>query len=714
MFNTDIEQLNGRYQLLCRASHFEPDDSPVQHQLAVELRTLQSIIADQLPELARQRSPHNFAELQLNLQTELERFHEFCEFPDLAGKVAVGLGGAFSAGKSSLINALLGCKRLATEVDPTTSLPTYLLKGKTESITALNLFKRRVELNQEEFLSLTHDEKERYGSQISGLLQSAFISLPDFPFDNLTLLDTPGYSKPDDAEYSRADENIARAQLNSAQFIIWVVSAEGGVISENDLRFLACLRQDIPVLVVLSRADKRRPEDIQAITELVKQTLDDSGLSVLDVIPFSSRKKKDYPIEPIRRYLDEWNHAPLDLGFALNFKRQFGAYQFFIEQKQGLAQKRLEKLNRILAISDDDQISRDSTELRQLAANDQTQLGEIRQELAQLQKSFFHSLKKIGQHQGIPLPEPDDIALLDGEQSINLLDLLRQEREFRGMPYIGDIPDNWNDLKTFMQALDLNTLNMGGHPVHVLELPDTVKYSFASLLAVFSLQGQSHNPRRLALLKRLYATMGLPQGITYFLKQAKQMDGDAFSDLLDVLANSEVLHLLIVDIMALLTVSDTDLDATTDALLREFSGLLDGDDFSSFLEECIGYTGMLYLAATTGNADIKFKLANILNSSRSLFADKVMARKWFQLAAEAGNAKAQYKLGNIYSKGQHGITPNQELADYWYDKAAQQGHQKAIEIMNRSGDLWSNPGLRSGIRLFGSQNALFEQIFRKN
>lgn len=429
------DEISARYQLLCRASHLDPDDSPIQNELAAELAKLKALLTHELPELARQRSPHAFAEIHQNLLLEMERFHEFCEFPDLAAKTVVGLGGAFSAGKSSLVNALLGHKRLATEVDPTTSLPTYLLQGKEDSVTALNLFKRRVTLSQEEFLSLTHDEKEYYGSQVSALLHSAFISLEKFPFDNLALLDTPGYSKPEDTNGpdDRTDANLARAQLNSAQFIIWVVSAEKGTIPEDDLEFLGSLRQDIPRLVVVSRADKRTPEDMEKMVSLIRSTLDNRALSAVDVLPFSSRKKKDYPVAPILHWLGAWNLQPRDPGFAVNFKRQFSVYQSFIESEQRQTNRRLNRLNRILAITDDNDVLSDAGELRDIAKTTLEQLDQIGEELFGLRQSFFRGLKTLGDHLGIPLPEPGDIDLIELNQ-LDLLSLLREERELQEIP----------------------------------------------------------------------------------------------------------------------------------------------------------------------------------------------------------------------------------------------------------------------------------------
>ena len=320
----DIAQ---RYDLLCRASQSHVEQEGQRLQLAADLDVLDKIINHDLPELARSGSPDHFADILKSLNLELEHFREFCEFPDLAQKVVVGVGGAFSAGKSSLINTLLGKKRLVVEIDPTTSLPTYLLYGEQEQITALNLFRRRVILSQDEFASLTHEEKIKYGSQIAGLLRSAFVSDPDFAWKNIALLDTPGYSKPDSEQWSeRTDESVARSQLNLSNFIIWVVSATQGTISEDDLKFLTTLNADIPKLIVVSRADAKTPEDIAKIVALVKQMTAERCINVLDVIPMSARKKNDYPVQPIVDFLGNWDNENKKLNFVYNFRKLFNEY----------------------------------------------------------------------------------------------------------------------------------------------------------------------------------------------------------------------------------------------------------------------------------------------------------------------------------------------------------------------------------------------------
>jgi ribosome biogenesis GTPase A len=191
------EQLASRYSLLCRATQSQPDNASPLTNVSEALDALNKLLKQDLLNLAREGSPDDFADIYFALEQELERFREFCAFPTLAQKVVIGFGGAFSAGKSTLINTLLGEKLLAFEVDPTTSLPTYILHGEQDGICALNLFHQRLELSHEEFLSLTHDEKQKYGSSVAGLLNAAFITRANLPWQNLALIDTPGYSKPD-------------------------------------------------------------------------------------------------------------------------------------------------------------------------------------------------------------------------------------------------------------------------------------------------------------------------------------------------------------------------------------------------------------------------------------------------------------------------------------------------------------------------------------
>lgn len=333
--------LNARYELLNRAMN---QDNTLDSEVQQSLHQLDYLVYHELVNLGQKTPTPNFAKLLFPLQEKFKQFKEFCEFPAITQKNIVAIGGKFSAGKSTFINNLLGKKRLAVEIDPTTSIPTYILKGEQNQIVGLNLFNRQVLLSQDEFATLTHEEKEKYGSQVGRLLKSVFITDSDFRWENLALLDTPGYTKPEDKQQSeRTDADVAHAQLNSAQFIIWLVSAEDGGIKDDDLAFLASLNRNIPKLVLITKSDRKTPDEVKDIVYLTKQLLSNASIAVENVLSVS-RKLADYPLDDVLAILDKVNddnQEAVDFGesfyhlFSINKKLVFNEknkYENFVTQ----------------------------------------------------------------------------------------------------------------------------------------------------------------------------------------------------------------------------------------------------------------------------------------------------------------------------------------------------------------------------------------------
>ena len=56
------------------------------------------------------------------------------------------------------------------------------------------------------------------------------------------------------------------------------------------------------------------------------------------------------------------------------------------------------------------------------------------------------------------------------------------------------------------------------------------------------------------------------------------------------------------------------------------------------------------------------------------------AVKYFRKAAEQGLASAQYNLGYFYYYG-HGVPEDEDAAQYWMQKAAEQGDKDAAEFL---------------------------------
>ena len=345
------EALAARYSLLCRATCPPDADNPAQR----ELSALQNLIEQQLPALARHYCPPGFADTWLGLKAELQRLREFCACPALAHKTLIAFGGGFSAGKSSLINALIGEKRLLpAQVDPTTSLPTYLLHGPAHAIHALNQYRRLIELSPEEFASLTHDEQARFGSSAARLLEATYLTHPSFAWQNLAFIDTPGYSKPDDANASRSDAQLARAWLNSAHAIVWAVSAEAGCISEDDLAFLATLNPDIPRVVVVTKADKKTEKDVADIAELIKKTMVERNLPARAVWATSARPDNEHQMGALLNWVESQDAMPSrPVKFAEALYALYGRYVQQINREKARLQELVTQQKKAAALSTD-------------------------------------------------------------------------------------------------------------------------------------------------------------------------------------------------------------------------------------------------------------------------------------------------------------------------------------------------------------------------
>ncbi|TOF43990.1 GTP-binding protein, partial [Vibrio parahaemolyticus] len=93
----------------------------------------------------------------------------------------------------------------------------------------------------------------------------------------LIFLDTPGYSKSDNQQ--KIDENIARQHLRVADYLIWLVDSQNGTVPQQDIDFLQSLELDQPVLVVMSKADKKLESEVKSIIKVAKADLENAEIS---------------------------------------------------------------------------------------------------------------------------------------------------------------------------------------------------------------------------------------------------------------------------------------------------------------------------------------------------------------------------------------------------------------------------------------------------
>lgn len=209
-------------------------------------------------------------------------------------RVRVPLIGIFSAGKTSLVNALLGEKLFSVELTPETALPAEISWADAPN------FKAR--LASGECRTLTRDDLAANRAAEEGPETTLEIGHPApvlARWPHLILVDLPGWDS-GIAAHERAIDRYAGKSLAYAL----VVGADEGALRESlrqVIQELAVLK--LPVFLVISKCDKRPPEAVDAVAAHVRAELVQLyGSAPLAEAQVSARKGS---IDPFIQALDK-------------------------------------------------------------------------------------------------------------------------------------------------------------------------------------------------------------------------------------------------------------------------------------------------------------------------------------------------------------------------------------------------------------------------
>lgn len=125
-------------------------------QLKVDLSKIDKIINKNIPDTLKKNAPDDFYELYVDFKSEYEKFRDFILYDKLIGKNIVALGGGFSSGKSSFLNALMGRVVLPENIDPSTSVPTYIVKGEKHEVQGINIFDAKIQIQTKDIKKIAH------------------------------------------------------------------------------------------------------------------------------------------------------------------------------------------------------------------------------------------------------------------------------------------------------------------------------------------------------------------------------------------------------------------------------------------------------------------------------------------------------------------------------------------------------------------------------
>ena len=171
--------------------------------------------------------------------------------------------GAFSAGKSALINSLLGDEEILKEnISPQTALPAELIYSPCETV---EIVRQNGEIDSCDIADAENFSVEEYSKYIYRLNRLALKNLND-----LILVDMPGFDSGIEAH------NKALMQyIEDAAAYIFVIDLEKGTVGKSSLDFLTEINQYCEsIAFVLTKHDKLLPSDAEKVTAGITSTLE--------------------------------------------------------------------------------------------------------------------------------------------------------------------------------------------------------------------------------------------------------------------------------------------------------------------------------------------------------------------------------------------------------------------------------------------------------
>lgn len=414
------------------------------NELLDEAHKIEEIIKTDLPKELEMEAPPDLPALCFDLQEVYEQFEDFLVFQDMIGKKIVALGGGFSTGKSSFLNNLMGKTaedqvRLPTDTAASTSVPTYLMHADgEESIRAINLFDSRItDLTTDDVGILAHgfEEKSNLGVSLGQLIQRMFISTPRQLYAHIAFLDTPGYSKPDNKDYSaRTDEQIAKEQLNHSDFIFWFVN--GSVLPQTDIDFLKQLDTHIPKAIILNKADKvlsHGIEEYHKTIERIKKDTDRNGIAIRGVWGFTRaprwQKAIASDIQAIHDLLKTLDVPQEQSRFGHDFMKLFVECEKYYRKEMKEETARLDRVNKVMFLSDNEQIRSSLDDSKLILTNRIQKLKQAQANLETQKNIFFDTVRKVAQKVQINIPTPSELELAEenaGDPSLLLAHMLQK------------------------------------------------------------------------------------------------------------------------------------------------------------------------------------------------------------------------------------------------------------------------------------------------
>jgi hypothetical protein len=198
-------------------------------------------------------------------------------------KLVVPVVGAFSSGKSSMINTLLGTNVLPVAITPETSLATELHFSTEEYVEAVKGDGKTVRYAVNEMAKLTSDAAQ-YAFACLYLNNSRLKEI-----EPMVLVDMPGFDSPLDAH-----NKAILVYLDRGCYYIILSSVEEGTVSKSLMRRIREIEEfDRGFNLFLSKSNLRPKEEVDKLVRHYTETIHDDFDNDAPVIPLDNISAND-------------------------------------------------------------------------------------------------------------------------------------------------------------------------------------------------------------------------------------------------------------------------------------------------------------------------------------------------------------------------------------------------------------------------------------
>ena len=243
----DLRELVERGRRLLRPKEGE--------RLDARLATIPGTVGEVLREIARITNEHGLVELRALIAAAADRA--------TATSFDVGVFGRVSAGKSSLINALVGDPVLRVGATPVTAVPLRIGRGETRVTVRFN-DGRTATLSVNDLPDFASEERNPQNEKDIAEIE---VTLPSVE-EGLTLLDTPGVGSLSLSGPAQTFAALPRCDLGL------VLAAAGTPLGRDELSLVTALRHaGIAVEVLLSKGDLLSEADRNRTVEYLRNEL---------------------------------------------------------------------------------------------------------------------------------------------------------------------------------------------------------------------------------------------------------------------------------------------------------------------------------------------------------------------------------------------------------------------------------------------------------